>query len=247
MKKFPFSAFLSLLLLTACGKEGPSAAADVSVRPASLPAAGENADKGASVRIDFGNAVMKGDAPAGWKYKGKPGTPDARFEIVRDPETGRNVLKMTADRASGVILFDLKDVDLVRYPVMRWKWKAEELPDGADARVKEKDDQGISLYVGCGRFRQTSVSYAWQTETPKGLQGKSVYNGLVTTFWTSCRDKSDGLGKWYVEAYPVADDIRAKFGGGELPSGLALTISTNSQYTGTRAVCFLEYIEFSEK
>ena len=46
---------------------------------------------------------------------------------------------------------------------------------------------------------------------------------------------------------PVADDIRSKFGNGELPSGLALTISTNSQYTGSRAVCCLEYIEFSEK
>ena len=202
---------------------------------------------GDTIRLDFRAKQMKDGAPNGWEYRGKPGTKDAVFEIVRDPQAGVRVLKMTADRATGVVLFDMEDIDLEKYPIMRWKWKVEVLPAGADARIKAKDDQGISIYIGYGRFTQTSVSYAWQTVTPKGETGKSVYNGLVTTYWRSMRDEKDGLNVWYTEERNVRDDIKRLFDTDEIPSGLALSVSTNSQYTGTRAVCFLEYIEFAKK
>ena len=83
--------------------------------------------------------------------------------------------------------------------------------------------------------------------TPKGETGKSVYNGLVTTYWRSMRDEKDGMNVWYTEERNVRDDIKRLFGTSKLPSGLGLTVSTNSQYTGTKAVCYLEYIEFAEK
>lgn len=206
-----------------------------------------NLTAGGPIRLDFQRKMINDNAPTGWKYRGKFGTDDAVFQLVRDPESGKRVLKMTADKATGVILYDMKDIDLEKYPVMRWKWKVEVLPTGADARVEEKDDQGISIYIGYGRFSQTSVSYAWQTVTPKGETGKSVYNGLVTTYWRSMRDEKDGMNVWYTEERNVRDDIKRLFGTSKLPSGLGLTVSTNSQYTGTKAVCYLEYIEFAEK
>jgi hypothetical protein len=202
---------------------------------------------GDSIRLDFRAKQISDNAPTGWEYRGKFGTKDAVFDIVRDAESGTRVLRMTADRATGVVLFDMEDIDLEKYPIMRWKWKVEVLPAGADARIKAKDDQGISIYIGYGRFTQTSVSYAWQTVTPKGETGKSVYNGLVTTYWRSMRDEKDGLNVWYTEERNVRDDIKRLFDTDEIPSGLALSVSTNSQYTGTRAVCFLEYIEFAKK
>lgn len=202
---------------------------------------------GDTIRLDFQTKQIDDNAPTGWKYRGKFGTDDAVFQIVRDPESGKRVLKMTADKATGVVLYDMAGIDLEKYPIMRWKWKVQVLPAGADARVEEKDDQGISIYVGYGRFSQTSVSYAWQTVTPKGETGKSVYNGLVTTYWRSMRDEKDGMNVWFTEERNVRDDIKKLFGTNKIPSGLALTVSTNSQYTGTKAVCFLEYVEFAKK
>lgn len=202
---------------------------------------------GDAIRLDFQSKQIRDNAPTGWKYRGKPGTKDAVFELVRDAGSGKQVLRMTSDRATGVVLYDMDGIDLEKYPIMRWKWKAEVLPAGADARIKAKDDQGISIYIGYGRFKQTSVSYAWQTVTPQGETGKSVYNGLVTTYWRSMRDEKDGLNVWYTEERNVRDDIKRLFDTDKIPSGLALSVSTNSQYTDSRAVCFLEYIEFAEK
>lgn len=206
-----------------------------------------NLTAGDAIRLNFQTKRIEDNAPNGWKYRGKPGTKDAVFELVRDPESKKRVLKMTADKATGVVLYDMKGIDLEKYPVMRWKWKVEVLPAGADARIEEKDDQGISIYIGYGWLKQTSVSYAWQTVTPKGKTGKSVYNGLVTTYWRSMRDEKDGMNVWFTEERNVRDDIKRLFDTDEIPSGLALSVSTNSQYTGSRAVCYLEYIEFAEK
>lgn len=202
---------------------------------------------GGPIRLDFQGKRIEDNAPTCWKYRGKFGTEDAVFQLVRDPQSGKRVLKMTADKATGVVLYDMEKIDLEKYPIMRWKWKVQVLPAGADARVEAKDDQGISIYIGYGRFSQTSVSYAWQTVTPKGETGKSVYNGLVTTYWRSMRDEKDGMNVWYTEERNVRDDIKRLFGTKKIPSGLGLTVSTNSQYTGTKAVCYLEYIEFAEK
>lgn len=201
---------------------------------------------GKTVRFDFENTKTDEDGiPEDWTYRGKFATPDVEFRIVNDKEAGR-ILQITSDKGSGVIMRELSGVDLNKYPIMRWKWRADRLPAGADARVEEKDDQGLSIYIGYGRFRQTSVSYAWQTETPKGAKGKSVYNGLVTTYWFSVRNKEDGEGVWKTEERNVRDDILREFGTKTLPEQLALTISSNSQYTGTKCVMSLAYIEFSE-
>ena len=108
-------------------------------------------------------------------------------------------MRITADSASGVLLRELKNIDLKKYPWIRWRWKADKLPVNADARIKSKDNQGIALYVGYGKFSRKSISYTWETMTPKNSSGKAKYNGLVTVFWTCLRNRQDGMGNWYIE------------------------------------------------
>ena len=122
------------------------------------------------------------------------------------------MLVIRSPKATGVIMADISGIDLAKYPIMRWRWKAVQLPAGADARVKAKDDQGIAIYVGYGRFRQTSCSYTWETVTPKNLTGKAVYNGLVTVHWRSLRNQEDKLNTWYTEEVNLYQDLKEKLG-----------------------------------
>lgn len=199
-----------------------------------------------AIRFDFQRAKLDDDGrPDGWTYKGKFGTADVRYAIVEDPELKHNVLLIKAPQATGVVMADISDIDLKKYPIMRWRWKAVELPTGADARVKAKDDQGIAIYVGYGRFKQTSVSYTWETETPKGETGEANYNGFVTVFWRAMRNKDDGMNVWHTDQVNVYKDVIDKFG--KVPGNLALSISSNSQYTESNAETMIDYIEFREK
>ena len=195
---------------------------------------------------DFQNVKLdKEGIPDGWSYRGKPGTPDVKYEIVEDKELKHKVLHITSDKASGVIMVDASDVDLKKYPIMRWRWKAVTLPTGADATVKSKDDQGIAVYVGYGRISQSSISYNWQTETPKGKSGSSTYNWVVDVDWFTLRDKNDKKDTWFEEEVNVYDDMNKIFK--KIPSSWALSISSNSQYTESKADVYLDYIEFVEK
>ena len=183
--------------------------------------------------------------PDGWDYRGKPGTPDVKYEIVEDKELKHKVLRIQADKASGVIMVDCSDVDLDKYPIMRWRWKAVTLPTGADATVSSKDDQGIAVYVGYGRISQESISYTWQTETPKGKSGSATYNMLVDVDWFTLRDKNDKMDTWFVEEVDVRADMKKIFK--KIPGSWALSISSNSQYTKSKADVYLDFIEFVEK
>lgn len=202
--------------------------------------------KKAEFHWDFENSKLdKKGIPEGWKYRGKIGTPDVKFELTKDEKLGHQVLKITSDKASGVIMLDASKIDLKKYPIMRWRWKAVKLPTGADATIKAKDDQGIAIFAGYGKISQTSVSYAWQTENEPKSVGHSVYNKLVSVDWTTMRNKKEADGTWFTEEVNLRKDMEKHFK--KLPSDWALTISSNSQYTSSQAEVYIDFIEFTEE
>ena len=52
----------------------------------------------------------------------------------------------------------------------------------------------------------------------------------------------DKLNTWYTEEVNLYQDLKEKLG--KVPDGLALSISSNSQYTGTDVKAMIDYIEF---
>ena len=182
--------------------------------------------------------------PEGWKLKGKPGTPLATFFIDRDSKNGISFLRMKADSASASLIRWLKGADLKKTPTLRWKWRAVVLPKGADGRRKDKDDQAIGIYVGTGGLlNNKSVSYRWDTDTPKGAEGNCVYGGgAVKVKWFTLRNADDAKSaRAFTETRDVAEDFKKAWG--FCPKKIYLSIVCNSQYTGTEAVADLDWIE----
>lgn len=182
--------------------------------------------------------------PGGWELKGKLFTAKPSYEVVYDRELRMNVLRIEANRASGAILYDITGV-LQKYPIMRWKWRVDSLPKGADGRKEEVDDQAVSIYVGVGRISTNSVSYRWDTETPKQTRGNASYGaGMVKVDWITLRNKEDKVGVWHVDQVNAAEDLK-RICGGTLPDhDVALSICSNSQYTKSRIKAEVAYIEF---
>ena len=198
-----------------------------------------------SVRIDFNrkNFDESEKLPKKWALKGKLFTRKPTYEIVRAKD-GQEALRINVDRATGTILYDISGV-LQKYPIMRWKWRVLSLPKNADGRETEMDDQVIAVYIGVGTVSSNSRAYRWETETPKGYTGDVRYGGgMVKVNWTCLRNKKDGIGKWYTEEVNAAEDLK-KICGGTLPEkDVAVSISSNSQYTKSKASAEIEYIEF---
>ncbi len=184
-------------------------------------------------------------APTGWKLERKPGTRSARFSIVKNHSRGMSFLRMKADRASATLITTVHAVDLEKTPFLQWRWRAIVLPQGADGRERARDDQAIGIYVGTGRaFNNKSISYRWDTNTPKGAEGLCLYNmGMTRVGWHTLRNKEDAKTKeWFIENRNVAEDFKKAWG--FYPHTIYLAISSNSQYTHSSAVADLDWIEF---
>jgi hypothetical protein len=152
---------------------------------------------------------------------------------------------MSADRASASLMIPVEGVKLKETPILRWRWRVTTFPGGADGRVAAKDDQAIGIYIGMSRGfgRQSSLAYRWETDTPRDASGQASYGaGLVRVQWNALRNREDGEGVFFEETRNVAKDFEAAFG--TVPDAFALSISCNSQYTGTRAAAELDWIEF---
>ncbi len=228
-----FLAFISLLLA-------------VFVYPKIFPASGY--EKTVTWSEDFSAVFEAGESqlPENWTLKKKPGTPPAVFSVENEGNgKDESYLHMEADKASGSLVTYVDDVELAEAPSLKWRWRAETLPEGADGRNRKKDDQAIGIYVGSGSvLNNKSVSYRWDTDTPKGTEGRCVYGGgTVNVKWFTLRNKEDaGGGQWFTEERNVAEDYKEAWG--YYPKKIYLSVSCNSQYTGTMAAADLAWIEF---
>jgi hypothetical protein len=109
--------------------------------------------------------------------------------------------------------------------------------------VPDLDDQAIGIYVGHGSiFRQKTIAYRWETNTPIGSEGEASYaGGIVKTKWIAVRNVQDATGAFYVEERNVARDFQRAFG--FVPDDITISVVSNSQYTGTSAAAELDWVE----
>ncbi len=203
--------------------------------------------KDSKYKINFTRTEqVKGhEFPQGWALKGtKWGVPDTSFYVRKDQNCDGKVLVVDAKKSTGAILYDVyRHVDLKKTPILRWRWRALELPKGADGRVSGKDDQVLSLYLGAGSLIRKSVAYRWETETPIGAKGNISYGGgLVKVAWYCLNNKTTPLRKWIVMERNVAEDFKKIYG--EIPKKFVISVGGNSQYTKSNCKGEVDFIEF---
>lgn len=180
--------------------------------------------------------------PKGWALKVWHGRADIR--LIQDENRHANVLRLRSKKASVSIYREVK-LDLEKFPVLSWKWKVTKLPEGADARKLESDDQAAGVYVVFPRFpsfiNSRFIGYIWETSVPEGTILRSRKNPMV--HYIVVRSGVDDLGKWITERRNVLEDYRRVFGT-EAPKvgGIALMIDTDD--TLSDAESYFAKVEF---
>jgi Protein of unknown function (DUF3047) len=137
-------------------------------------------------------------------------------------------------------------VDVRQHPILQWRWKVVTLPKGGDARRKQTDDEAAQIYVAFPRFpsavRSRLIGYIWDTTAPVGAIFPSQKVGTVT--FVVVRSGEADLGKWLTETRNVFDDYKRIYGEAPKEDAGAVSISINSQNTGSRAESYFGEILF---
>ena len=203
--------------------------------------AGATADTVGVESWDTQQEGQKG-VPDGWQ-KQNWGSPKYDFTIVSD-SSGR-AIRLRSENDSSTISKELT-VDVREYPILQWRWKAVTLPKGGSARRKQSDDEAAQLYVTFPRFpsavRSRIIGYIWDTTAPAGSSFPSQKVGNVT--FVVIRSGEGELGKWLTETRNVLEDYRRIYGEAPKENLGAVSLSINSQNTGTSAESFFGAIAF---
>jgi len=200
-------------------------------------------DSSAGMRWDFRN----GDKF--WKqwqfYNTLPMVPGTGFAIDRtDGAVDGFSLVIEAKNSSGFVITIPRDLDLRKYPYMRWRWRIVR-PLNIAGNSADPDDQPGVIYIADGtNLRHSSIGYRWEHNTPVGAESVIKYRGGLTTVKSIClRNRRTPVGVWVEEERNVLRDYRAAFGK-TLSVGFALTVGANTQHSHSDTRLEIDYIEF---
>jgi len=190
------------------------------------------------VVADFSSGVDRNGIPLGWQLKAKSGKAD--FAIIKDGHIHAVHLRSVD---SSFAFQKLVKVNTRNYPFLSWKWKVTKLPQGADLRAPEADDQAAQLFLA---FSDANVIvYLWDTTAPQGFMEDVPGPPFVTIKAIVLRSGDMETGKWITETRNAYEDYRKLFDR-EPPPVVGMRIQINSQNTDTSAESYFADVVFKK-
>ena len=213
----------------------------------------------------FSGANAGGPFPDSWE----PLTFDkiekhTEYSLVDD---GGTVAVKAVSRASASGLVRKVDIDPMRFPVIEWRWKVENVLEKGDVTRKEGDDYPARLYITfkydpakAGFFERAkyeairlargeyppmgALTYIWESKSPVGTLVPNPYTDRVMMI--VLQSGKEKLGRWVSESRNLVEDYRKAFGG-EPPRISGVALMTDTDNTNESAVAYFGDIVFKAR
>jgi hypothetical protein len=226
-----------------------------------LPVAA-SAQPGAVLEVgQFSTAREGAELPDGWKPLTFPKVPKhTAYTLVKD---GSGVVVKAASHSSASGLTKEIRIDPREYPIIRWRWKVDNLLKAADVTTKEGDDYPARLYVtfeydpdkvGFGKRAKyragrlifgdipiAAINYVWDAKAEQGLFIDNAYTDFAKM--VVIRSGAQGVGSWKDEERNIYEDYKKAFGG-EPPMINGVAIMSDTDNTKESAVAYFGDIVF---
>jgi hypothetical protein len=199
--------------------------------------------------------------PDGWKpLTFKKVTRHTQYEVIRDGPVAvvKAISEASASGLTKEVMINPQD-----YPIVRWRWKVENLLQKSNVNRKDGDDYPARLYitfayepdkVGLGRKLKYKAGQALFGDIPIGAlnyiwDGKSPIGTFVDNAFTDfakmivVQSGAQRIGTWVEEERNVYEDYKVAFGE-EPPSINGVAIMSDTDNTRERAVAYYGDIVF---
>lgn len=211
----------------------------------------------------FSRATVGQSVPDGWKpltFKKIPA--QTKYEVVKDGNL--TVVKAMSDSAASGLTKEVR-IDPKEFPIVRWRWKVENLLQKSDATRKDGDDYPARLYItfaydpdkvsfgkklkykaGQALFGDIpigAISYVWETKAPVGAIIDNAYTDFVKM--VVVESGSGNLGLWVDASRNIYEDYKKAFGE-EPPMINGVAIMSDTDNTKERATAYYGDIVFSK-
>lgn len=195
-----------------------------------------------------------GTLPAAWLNRDGDGIPatysgkdrqEYQYQIIE--EEGNRFLRYMGSNAKH-LNFPLRNrpnLDLTETPILRWRWRAHELPNGGNERDDKFNDTAASVYIvyemGKVLIQRVpkAVRFTWSSTVRVGESFDKLYGNQ----WIFVRESGrDSLGQWVTEEVDLEALYKTLFGDKVPKKPLALLILSDANSTQTSAAA--DYDDF---
>jgi len=211
----------------------------------------------------FSAAPVGQALPDGWKpltFKKIP--KQTAYELIKDGEAV--VVKAVSD-ASASGLTKAINIDPKEYPIVRWRWKVENVLRHSDVSRKDGDDYPARLYITFaydpdkvslgkklkfktgqaifGDIPIAALNYIWDTKTPIGTIVENAYTDFAQM--VVVESGMQKVGRWVSEQRNIYEDYKQAFGE-EPPLMNGVAIMTDTDNTKEQATAYYGDIQFAK-
>jgi hypothetical protein len=201
--------------------------------------------------------------PDGWKplvFKKIPN--HTSYEVVRDG--GVTIVKAVSDASASGLIKPVV-IDPKEYPIVRWRWKIDNVLQRSDVAIKEGDDFPARLYitfeydpdkvsfgkklkfkVGQALFGDIPIAvlnYIWETKTPVGTIVENAYTDFAKMVIVESGAQKVGI--WIDEERNIYEDYKKAFGE-EPPMINGVAIMSDTDNTKEQATAYYGDIVFQK-
>jgi hypothetical protein len=223
------------------------------------------AQQASMVEVGKFSAAAVGTAlPNGWKPLTFAKIPaQTKYEIIIDG--GVTVVKAVSDASASGLTKEVR-IDPREFPIVRWRWKVDNLVLKSDATKKDGDDYPARLYITFeydpdkvglskklkykagqvlfGDIPIGAISYVWETRAPVGAILDNAYTDFVKM--AVVESGSQNIGRWVDEYRNIYEDYKKAFGE-EPPMINGVAIMSDTDNTKERAVAYYGDIVFVKR
>jgi hypothetical protein len=212
----------------------------------------------------FSASELGAGLPQGWKpLTFKKISKLTTYELVKH---GEHVVVKAISDASASGLTKEVNIDPKEFPVVRWRWKVENLLKTSDATRKDGDDYPARLYITFeydpdkvsvgkklkykagqvlfGDIPIGAINYVWERKAPVGAIIDNAYTDFVKMVVVESGPQK--VGAWIDEERNIYEDYKKAFGE-EPPLINGVAIMSDTDNTKERVTAYYGDIVFEKK
>ena len=202
--------------------------------------------------------------PAGWQpltFKKVP--KQTRYELVKDGESV--VVKATSEASASGLIKQVR-IDPKVYPIIRWRWKVDNLLKNSDVSRKDGDDYPARLYITFeyepdkvgfakrmkykagrvmfGDIPIGAINYIWETKTSVGTIVANAYTDFAQMIVVESGPRK--VGTWVDEERNIYEDYKKAFHE-EPPMINGVAIMSDTDDTKERVTAYYGDVTFAKR
>lgn len=212
----------------------------------------------------FSTSPLGSGLPEGWKpLTFKKVSKQTRYELVREGQA--MVVKATSVASASGLTKEVR-IDPREYPIVRWRWKVDNLLKNSDVSRKDGDDYPARLYITFeydpekvsfskklkykagrvifGDIPVAALNYIWETRTPVGTVVENAYTDFAQMIVVESGPEKVGI--WVDEERNIYEDYKKAFGE-EPPMINGVAIMSDTDDTRERVTAYYGDITFVKR